>query len=103
MKEAQIISDGEKMALVMYDRVIIIQSPLFNQLEIDFNPERINFMDGSSGMSYPHRTNFELSFSVGSYHQSENINKELLDFGLVNQMTVNQLFKEINKKLDKRK
>ena len=102
MNEAQLVSDGQKAGLIFKDFIYIIERPYFSSLKVQHKTRDHPFMDGSL-MSEFERVEFDLSFVADKYFCSENINKELLDFGLVNQMTVNQLFKEINKKLDKRK
>ena len=87
----------------MRDMIYVINQPDFNSLQVNFPRDRFETYPGTMDFFPSGRVDFELEFSASTYEVSENINKELLDFGLVNQMTVNQLFKEINKKLDKRK
>ena len=104
MKEAQIISDGNKMGVVMFDHIYIMDSPRFESITVDFPHDEIQDIRGYvTSVRHYDSPDFTLKFQAREYQVCENINKELLDFGLVSQMTVNRLFKEINKKLDKRK
>lgn len=97
----QVISDGEKMGIITPSwGVMTVQKPVVRNLTVNQEFDRFESMHGDR-FAMPRCVTIDISIYALGYDLNPDQN-DLIDFGLVDQMSVRQLFDAINKKLSKR-
>lgn len=103
----QIIGDGKKTALIMPDYgIYVLEKPIITSFEIDMPfPLEVHSAFGNRSFIPSHlNRGFDIKINLWAKDaESREGDTRLLDFGLVNRMTVTELFQAIRKKINERR